>query len=125
MEHHIFCKFVPKKIGELTLILKRMYEDYILGKVSEIMYNTNKQEYDEEIKEISNKLSSLYEVKSKEKDIELSINRFIALISKYDHLETLTREVLNDLILNINVYQYEMIDKKRVQRIEINHNFLP
>ena len=64
-------------------------------------------------------------MKSKEKDIELSINRFKALISKYDHLETLTREVLNDLILNINVYQYEMIDKKRVQRIEINYNFLP
>lgn len=118
-------KKLEKRQEEIRLILKRMYEDYILGKVSEIMYNTNKQEYDEEIKEISNKLSSLYEVKSKEKDIELSINRFIALISKYDHLETLTREVLNDLILNINVYQYEMIDKKRVQRIEINHNFLP
>lgn len=118
-------KKLEKRHEEIRLILKRMYEDYVLGKVSEIMYNTSKQEYDEEINEINNKISSLYEVKSKEKDIELSINRFKALISKYDHLETLTREVLNDLILNINVYQYEMIDKKRVQRIEINYNFLP
>ena len=39
-------------------------------------------------------------------------------------LSRLSKEVLNDLIQNIYVYQYEMIDKKRVQRIEINYNFI-
>lgn len=101
-----------------------MYEDYALQKVSEIMYNDSILDYDNELKSIDSRLKSLYDIKNKKKELETSIDRFISLISKYEHLEVLTREVLNDLILNIYVYQYEMIDKKRVQRIKINYNFL-
>ena len=101
-----------------------MYEDYALQKVSEIMYNDSILDYDNELKSIDSRLKSLYDIKNKKKELETSIDRFISLISKYEHLEVLTREVLNDLILNIYVYQYEMIDNKRVQKIEIHYNFL-
>ena len=104
--------------------LEKMYEDYFLQKMSEMMYNDNRLDYEKELKTINNRLDSLYESKSKERDKKSSIERFISLVSKYKHLEVLTKEVLNDLIQNIYVYQYEMIDKKRVQRIEINYNFL-
>ncbi len=115
---------LEKRKEEIRLILKKMYEDYVLQKVSEMMYNDNKLDYEKELEIINDKLDSLYEAKSKEKDKKSSIERFISLVSKYKHLEVLTKEVLNDLIQNIYVYQYEMIDKKRVQRIEINYNFL-
>lgn len=104
--------------------MKKMYEDYALQKVSEIMYNDSILDYDNELKSIGSRLKSLYDIKNKKKELETSIERFISLVSKYEHLEVLTREVLNDLILNIYVYQYEMIDKKRVQKIEIHYNFL-
>jgi len=115
---------LEKRKEEIRLILKKMYEDYVLQKVSEMMYNDNELDYEKELKIINDRLDSLYETKSKEKDKKSSIGRFISLISKYQHLEVLTKEVLNDLIQNIYVYQYEMIDKKRIQRIEINYNFL-
>lgn len=104
--------------------MKKMYEDYALQKVSEIMYNDSILDYDNELKSIDSRLKSLYDIKNKKKELETSIERFISLVSKYEHLEVLTREVLNDLILNIYVYQYEMIDKKRLQKIEIHYNFL-
>lgn len=110
---------------EIRIITKKMYEDYVLEKVSEVMYNGNIVDYNDELKNIDETLDLLYEVKNKKNEIESSITRFISLVSKYDNLEVLTREVLNDLIFKICVYQNEIIDKKRVQRIEIHYNFLP
>ena len=102
-----------------------MYEDYVLQKVSEVMYNRSSLEYDKELKEIEEKLKSLKETKKSNDKLVEDVNKFTHLVSKYIHLEVLTKEVLNDLIHNIYVYQYVMIDGKRVQRIEIEYNFLP
>lgn len=118
-------KRLESRQEDILKILTKMYEDYVLQKVSEVMYNRSSLEYDKELKEIEEKLKSLKETKKSNDKLVEDVNKFTHLVSKYIHLEVLTKEVLNDLIHNIYVYQYEMIDGKRVQRIEIEYNFLP
>lgn len=49
--------------------------------------------------------------------------KFIKVLSKYEKLEKLDLVVLHELINKIIVYEKEIKDDKRYQKIEIQYNF--
>lgn len=118
-------KRLERRKEELKVILKRMYEDMILGKVSEIMYNEISKEYEIELTKISDKIEEFSKLNKDRNELGNSITKFIDEVSKYSLNDSLSKELLNKLIKEIRVHESEVIDGKRVQNVEIIYNFMP
>ena len=97
-------KRLEHRINELQAIEKRLYEDMVLGKISEELFYNLSKEYDVEKKDIKEKLTTYYESirlsKSKEKQIEM----FVEVLKKYENIQELDAKLLNELIKQIVVY---------------------
>lgn len=117
-------KRLEHRINELQAIEKRLYEDMVLGKISEELFYNLSKEYDVEKKDIKEKLTTYYESirlsKSKEKQIEM----FVEVLKKYENIQELDAKLLNELIKQIVVYERELKEDGRTQRIEIEYNFI-
>ena len=74
-------------MSELEVLLCKIYEDNILGKLSDSRYATLDAQYEKEQSELTAEISALEKaVKSYEKH-EKDADRFIALIDKYENFD--------------------------------------
>ena len=79
-----------QRVSELEVLLCKIYEDNILGKLSDSRYATLDAQYEKEQSELTAEISVLEKaVKSYEKH-EKDADRFIALIGKYENFDKLT-----------------------------------
>ena len=83
-----------QRVSELEVLLCKIYEDNILGKLSDSRYATLDAQYEKEQSELTAEISVLEKaVKSYEKH-EKDADRFIALIDKYENFDKLTIAIL-------------------------------
>ncbi len=103
----------------------KMYEDNILGKLSDSRYVTLDAQYEKEQSELTAEISALEKaVKSYEKH-EKDADRFIALIDKYENLDKLTIAMLNEFIEKILVHERARKGSTdTTQEVEIYYNFI-
>ena len=88
-----------QRVSELEVLLCKIYEDNILGKLSDSRYATLDAQYEKEQSELTAEISALEKaIKSYEKH-EKDADRFIALIDKYENFDKLTIAMLNELSL--------------------------
>ena len=93
-----------QRVSELEVLLCKIYEDNILGKLSDSRYATLDAQYEKEQSELTAEISALEKaVKSYEKH-EKDADRFIALIDKYENFDKLTIAMLNEFIEKILVH---------------------
>ena len=94
-----------QRVSELEVLLCKIYEDNILGKLSDSRYATLDAQYEKEQSELTAEISVLEKaVKSYEKH-EKDADRFIALIDKYENFDKLTIAMLNEFIEKILVHE--------------------
>ena len=76
-----------QRVSELEVLLCKIYEDNILGKLSDSRYATLDAQYEKEQSELTAEISALEKaIRSYEKH-EKDADRFIALIDKYENFE--------------------------------------
>ena len=93
-----------QRVSELEVLLCKIYEDNILGKLSDSRYATLDAQYEKEQSELTAEISVLEKaIKSYEKH-EKDADRFIALIDKYENFDKLTIAMLNEFIEKILVH---------------------
>ena len=93
-----------QRVSELEVLLCKIYEDNILGKLSDSRYATLDAQYEKEQTELTAEISVLEKaIKSYEKH-EKDADRFIALIDKYENFDKLTIAMLNEFIEKILVH---------------------
>ena len=79
-----------QRISELEVLLCKIYEDNILGKLSDSRYATLDAQYEKEQKELTAEISTLEKAISDYEKHEKDADRFIALIDKYENFDELT-----------------------------------
>ena len=114
-----------QRISELEVLLCKIYEDNILGKLSDSRYATLDAQYEKEQSELTAEISVLEKaVKSYEKH-EKDADRFIALIDKYENFDKLTIAMLNEFIEKILVHERDRKGSiQTTQEVEIYFNFV-
>ena len=106
-----------QRVSELEVLLCKIYEDNILGKLSDSRYATLDAQYEKEQSELTAEISVLEKaVKSYEKH-EKDADRFIALIDKYENFDKLTIAMLNEFIEKILVHERDR--KGSIQTIPV------
>ena len=109
---------------EIDTIIQKLYEDNLLGKISDERFVKLSQSYEEEQKQLQASISDLTEKLAKQQEDSLNISKFMARISKYTELPKLTVEIVNELIDKIVIQKPIGTKRNRIIQIEIYYNFI-
>ena len=109
---------------EIDSIIQKLYEDNLLGKISDERFVKLSQSYEEEQKQLQTSISDLTEKLTKQQEDSLNISKFMARISKYTELPELTVEIVNELIDKIVIHKPTGTKRNRIIKIDIYYNFI-
>ena len=107
---------------ELDGLFERIYEDNVSGKLSDERFAKMSRRYEEEQKELSEKIKALRSEIDKLSIKTMTTNMFISTVRKYTRAKKLTPRMLNELIDRIEVHQAEKIDGEWMQKLTIHYN---
>ena len=109
---------------EIDTIIQKLYEDNLLGKISDKRFVKLSQSYEEEQHQLQASISDLTEKLAKQQEDKLNISKFMARISKYTKLPELTVEIVNELIDKIVIHKPTGTKRNRIIQIDIYYNFI-
>ena len=108
-----------RRCAELDTIIKKLYEFYVVERITEERFDALLSEYEQEqatlrqaITEAESALESL------ERDTT-NVEHFLALAKKYTDFSELTTPIINEFIEKILVHAPEKIDGERVQEVDV------
>ena len=107
---------------ELDGLFERIYEDNVSGKLSDDRFAKMSRRYEDEQKELSEKIKKLRSEIDKQSSRSMTTDMFIGLVRKYTRARKLTPRMLNELIEKIEVFNAEKIDGVWEQRLRIHYN---
>lgn len=113
-----------RRSKEIDNIIQKLYEDNLLGKISDERFVKLSQSYEEEQKQLQTSISDLTEKLAKQQEDSLNISKFMARISKYTELPKLTVEIVNELIDKIVIHKPTGTKRNRIIQIDIYYNFI-
>lgn len=107
---------------ELDGLFERIYEDNVSGKLSDDRFTKMSRRYEDEQKELAEKIKKLRSEIEKQSSQAMTTDMFISLVRKYTRARKLTPRMLNELVEKIEVYNAEKIDGVWEQRLRIHYN---
>ena len=107
---------------ELDGLFERIYEDNVSGKLSDDRFAKMSKRYEDEQKELAEKIKKLRSEIEKQSSQAMTTDMFISLVRKYTRTRKLTPRMLNELVEKIEVYHAEKIDGVWEQRLRIHCN---
>ena len=115
-------KALQARDEELDGLFERIYEDNVSGKLSDDRFARMSRRYEEEQKELAEKIKALRAEIDKQNSQSMTTDMFISLVRKYTRARKLTPRMLNELIEKIEVFNAEKVDGMWEQRLRIHYN---
>ena len=113
------------RLKELEVLLCKIYEDNILGKLPDSRYATLDAQYGKEQAELTEEIFSLEASLAAYEKNKKSAENFISLIDKYQSFDNLTITMLNEFIDKILVHERDRKGSTQTtQEIEVYFNFV-
>lgn len=110
-------------LGELNKLFTRLYEDNVLGRLSDERFTMMSAGYEEEQAKLKATVAELTTLIDGAEQKSSDVTAFLKVVHKYEHIETLTPEIMHELIDKIIVHEPDKSSGKRVQDIEIHFRF--
>jgi hypothetical protein len=108
-----------KRIGDLDRLIQKVYEDSILGKISEDRYKKMMQSFEEEQNELIQFVGT-YEKKQAEIEKEaVSLRKVLDMLRSCQEIKELTPAIVNTLIERIEVGDDNLKKKGKTVMIDI------
>ena len=104
---------------ELDTLCEKVFEEKILGNLSEERFLKLSQKYEEEQFELKAQIKNMKKVVAEEKKHELNAEGFLKIVRKYSDVEELTLDILQEFIDKIVVHHREEIMGETIQKVEI------
>lgn len=109
---------------ELNTILRKLYEDNALGRITDERYDELAASYESEQKQLKERAAALEEsIKSVTED-NANLEKFISTLKYYINLEELTPEILHSFVDRIEVGEKARYGKTKTQAVKIIYNFI-
>lgn len=110
------------RIARLDVIIQRLYEDNLEGRISDERYARMSAGFETEQRSLEARVAELRTLLADAQDKQVNIDRFLTLVRKYTDIQELTSEVLREFVEKVYVYQTQRIDGQKVQRVQIIYN---
>ncbi|MBR3018362.1 MAG: recombinase family protein [Clostridia bacterium] len=113
-----------KRSVELDSVIKKLYESYATGMITESRFATLIAEYEKEQAEVNTLIGmEQTQLDTFEADNQ-RVDQFMALAKKYTDFTELTPQMIYEFIDRIIVHAPEKIDGERVQEVEIRLQYI-
>ena len=114
------------RIEKLDVIMQRLYEDNLEGKISDERYARMSASYETEQKQLEVRKAELVEFIDSAKEQRLNTDSFLGMVRKYTDITELNAEIIRSFVERIEVLQPEKIPGTRTkkQTIVIYWNFI-
>ena len=113
-----------KRLADIDKLITRIYEDMVLGNLSQERYQKMLESYEAEQAALNNEVIGLEDWVATREEMEDNVDQFLALLEKYVDIPELTPTIVNEFIKQIIVYAPEKVNGKRTQKVKIVFNFL-
>ena len=113
-----------KRSKELDTIIQKLYEKQLLDEISDERFRKLTDSYESEQVELNQQIVKLQEVLISQTESKENVDIFIQTIRRYTNLETLTTQLVNELIDKIIVHQPTGRGKNRQVTIELHYRFI-
>ena len=114
------------RIGKLDVIIQRLYEDNVEGKISDERYARMSESYEAEQKQLEDHKAELENFIATAKKDRLNVDSFLGMVRKYTDITELTAEIIRSFVEKIEVLKPEKVPGTRTkkQTIVIYWNFI-
>ena len=113
-----------KRLADIDKLITRIYEDMVLGNLSQERYHKMLEGYEAEQAALNNEVIGLEDWVATREEMEDNVDQFLALMEKYVDIPELTTTIVNEFIKQIIVYAPDKSSGKRTQKVKIVFNFL-
>ena len=114
-----------KRIGELSAIFKRLYEDSVAGRITDERFSALSADYEAEQRQVREHAAELQAELSKAQEASVNAERFMNIVRRHISFEELTPTLLREFIEKIVVHECSYDENKhRRQEIEIYYSFV-
>ena len=113
-----------RRIAEIDAIIKRLYEDNIIGKLTDERFNKMTADYEREQAALEKSRREMQTVIDNCEAQKVNIDSFLKLVHKYTVPDKLFPELLNAFVEKIMVHEADKSSGHRVQQIDIHYNFI-
>lgn len=96
---------LEKRNEELNMLFKKLYEDNVLGRVTNEQFRMLSDIYNQEQKEIKETVPKLQERIEELKAQATNVEKFFAIVRKYTDLQELNAEILRTFIAKIVIHE--------------------
>jgi site-specific DNA recombinase len=115
---------LESRIKELDVIIQKLYEDNLIGKISDDIFLRLMKNYESEQKEVITKLTTIKNKIEESKETIESIKEYFKLLDSFTKVEILSPEIVHRFIDKIEVSQGNFINKHKYQKIKIHFKFI-
>lgn len=113
-----------KRVNELNMLMKKLYEDNISGKLSDKRFEFMLSEFENEQDTLEISMENAKAEIEKYESDTIRADKFIELVKRYTDFSELTTPMLNEFVEKILVHEADYSSGERVQEVEIYLNFI-
>lgn len=110
--------------GTVSQLYEKLYEDNVVGKVSDEWFIELSHKYEKERMDLKAKIADTRHKIEELKNNNSEYEKFISAIRRFMQMDNLTSPLLRELIDHIDIFETEGTGKSRTQRIVIYYRFI-
>ena len=110
--------------GTVSQLYEKLYEDNVIGKVSDEWFVELSHKYEKERMDLKAKIADTRHKIEELKNNNSEYGKFISAIRRFMQMDNLTSPLLRELIDHIDIFETEGTGKSRTQRIVIYYRFI-
>ncbi len=110
--------------GTVSQLYEKLYEDNVIGKVSDEWFVELSHKYEKERMDLKAKIADTRHKIEELKNTNSEYGKFISAIRRFMQMDNLTSPLLRELIEHIDIFETEGTGKSRTQRIVIYYRFI-
>ena len=110
--------------GTVSQLYEKLYEDNVIGKVSDEWFIELSHKYEKERMDLKAKIADTRHKIEELKNTNSEYEKFISAIRRFMQMDNLTSPLLRELIDHIDIFETEGTGKSRTQRIVIYYRFI-
>ena len=114
------------RIAKLDVIMQKLYEDRVDGKISDERFERMTATYETEQRQLESRVKDLQAFIDDAKETRLNVDSFLSMVRRYTEIPELTPEIIRSFVERIDVQKPEKIPgtRRKAQTIVIVWNFI-
>ena len=113
-----------KRVQELDGIIQRLYEDKVMGRLTEARFDKLTCAYEEEQAGFTEAVAGLQAALEATEEQAANMENFLKVVRKYTQPTVLTPALLREFVDKVVVHAPDKSSGHRVQRIDVHYNFI-